>query len=75
MDKRYDTLIDCILCIAIPVVYMTTHVVVQGHRFDIVEGFGCQYDLYPSWAMLFLFTIPPLFFIGLSSIYAGKLYW
>ncbi|KIJ08353.1 hypothetical protein PAXINDRAFT_88955 [Paxillus involutus ATCC 200175] len=61
-DKRRRQLVDLVLCFGVPVIYMAVHYVVQGHRFDIVEGFGCRPTIYESIASIFLMWIPPVLF-------------
>lgn len=43
----------------------------QGHRFDIVEDFGCRPTIYVSLASTFIIWVPPLFFSVGSCIFAG----
>ncbi|KAK0480433.1 GPCR fungal pheromone mating factor [Armillaria luteobubalina] len=66
-DKRRRQVFDSIFCFAVPVIYMALHCIVQGHRFDLVEHFGCRPAIYNSLVSLFLIWIPPLLF----SIGAG----
>ncbi|PBK68302.1 fungal pheromone STE3G-protein-coupled receptor [Armillaria solidipes] len=66
-DKRRRQAWDSFLCFFVPVIYMALHYIVQGHRFDIIEHFGCRPAIYNSLASLFLIWIPPLLF----SIGAG----
>ncbi|KAF9221758.1 fungal pheromone STE3G-protein-coupled receptor [Gyrodon lividus] len=61
-DKRRRQVVDLVFCFGVPVAYMAVHYVVQGHRFDIVEGFGCRPAIYESIASIFLMWIPPLLF-------------
>ncbi|KAH7881712.1 pheromone A receptor-domain-containing protein [Phlebopus sp. FC_14] len=70
-DKRRRQMVDLALCFGVPAVYMATHYVVQGHRFDIVEGFGCRPTIYESIASVFLIWIPPLLFSLAGCIYAA----
>ncbi|KAI0040541.1 fungal pheromone STE3G-protein-coupled receptor [Auriscalpium vulgare] len=51
---------DLCMCWGLPMLYMTLHTVVQGHRFDIVENFGCRPTIYVSVVAIFLVFIPPL---------------
>lgn len=44
----------------------------QGHRYDIIEDFGCQPAIYVSVAALFLVYIPPLIFSLATLVYAGE---
>lgn len=71
-DQRIDRWIDVVLGAVLPVIFMVTHTVVQGHRFDIIEQVGCIPAVYKSWAALFLWYLPPLFFAVVALIYGGK---
>ncbi len=46
--------------------------IVQGHRFDIIEQFGCRPSIYNSLASLFLIWIPPLLFSIGAGVFSGK---
>lgn len=59
-DKIRRVIFDAIICWVIPMVYMALHYVVQGHRFDIVENFGCRPTVYVSIPAVFLIWIPPI---------------
>nr|ANB67027.1 pheromone receptor [Agrocybe salicacicola] len=51
LDKkviRNRTILDLTLCYAIPILYMSLHVVAQDHRFDLVKNFGCSASIHPS---------------------------
>lgn len=45
--------------------------VVQGHRFDIIEGYGCRPTTYFSIAALFIVWIPPILMAIAALIFAG----
>nr|ANB67024.1 pheromone receptor [Agrocybe salicacicola] len=62
VQKRRRQWFDGLMCFGIPMIYMTLHYVVQGHRFDIIEDFGCRASTYVSIASVFLVWVPPLFF-------------
>lgn len=47
--------------------------VVQGHRFDIVEDFGCRPTIYVSTPAIFLIWVPPLTVAVLTFGFAGML--
>jgi pheromone a factor receptor len=86
-DKRRRQLIDGLLCSGVPLIFMalrtffpvfifrelTRHVdyIVQGHRFDIIEDFGCRPTIYVSIVSVFLIWVPPLFFSVGACILAG----
>ncbi|EGO28759.1 hypothetical protein SERLADRAFT_406183 [Serpula lacrymans var. lacrymans S7.9] len=70
-EKRRRQIVDSLLCFGVPAIYMALHYVVQGHRFDIVEGFGCRPTIYVSVASIFLIWVPPLFFSVGACIFAA----
>ncbi|KAI6110417.1 GPCR fungal pheromone mating factor [Pisolithus croceorrhizus] len=59
-DKMRRMIFDAMICWMIPIVYMALHYVVQGHRFDIVEDFGCRPTVYVSIPAIFLIWVPPI---------------
>ncbi|KAI6030039.1 Rcb2.42 [Pisolithus marmoratus] len=59
-DKIRRMIFDVVFCWMIPIVYMSLHYVVQGHRFDIVEDFGCRPTVYVSIPAVFLMWVPPI---------------
>lgn len=58
-DKIRHMIFDATLCWMLPAVYMALHYVVQGHRFDIIEDFGCRPTVYVSIPAVFLIWVPP----------------
>lgn len=49
--------------------FASPDLIVQGHRFDLVEDVGCSLSTYWSWASIFLFYVPPLFLGLVTTIY------
>ncbi|KAF8981165.1 GPCR fungal pheromone mating factor [Cyathus striatus] len=70
-QRRRRQIIDCLLCGGFPMIYMALHYIVQGHRFDIVEDFGCRPYTYVSWPSVIIIWIPPLLFSVASLIISG----
>ncbi|KAF8902842.1 pheromone A receptor-domain-containing protein [Mucidula mucida] len=70
-DKRRRQVWNSILCFFLPIVYMALHYVVQGHRFDIVEGFGCRPQIYNSIASIFILWVPALVISLAAGIYSA----
>ncbi|KAF8890818.1 GPCR fungal pheromone mating factor [Gymnopilus junonius] len=60
--KRRRQYIDALLCFGVPMIYMALHYIIQGHRIDIIEDFGCRANTYVSIPSIFLLWVPPLFF-------------
>ncbi|KAG2154384.1 GPCR fungal pheromone mating factor [Suillus bovinus] len=67
-DKRIRQLFELFMCFGLPMVSMGLHCIVQGHRFDIIEGYGCRPTTYVSIPAIFLIWVPPL---TLSAIALG----
>jgi len=69
--KRNRFIFEIIMCLVLPLVYSGFHLIVQGHRFDIIEDIGCITNTYMSWPAVFL-TYGPLLVLSLiTSVYAG----
>ncbi|KAF9064867.1 pheromone A receptor-domain-containing protein [Rhodocollybia butyracea] len=52
--------IDGLFCLGVPVAYMCLHFIVQDHRFNIAENFGCSASIYPTNEALALMLVPPM---------------
>ncbi|CAE6424199.1 unnamed protein product [Rhizoctonia solani] len=70
-ERRRRMVFDVAVSVVLPIVGMALHYVVQGHRFDIMEDFGCNPTTYMSVAALFIVYLPPLFLALTSLVYAG----
>ncbi|KAF9477443.1 STE3-domain-containing protein, partial [Pholiota conissans] len=72
-DKRRRQYFEALVCIGIPIVFMALHYIVQGHRFDIVEDYGCRPTTYFSipgiiivWVFPIILSIGALVFSALA---------
>ncbi|KAF8587699.1 fungal pheromone STE3G-protein-coupled receptor [Ramaria rubella] len=70
-DKIRRQRFEAIMCFGLPVVFMALHYVVQGHRFDLFEDFGCYPTVYFSIAAIFLVYVPPLALSLTTFVYAA----
>lgn len=71
-QKRIALAVDLFLGIGMPVLVMALHYIVQAHRFDIIEGYGCQPVTWPGVPALFAVTWwSPLLTI-IAAGYGGK---
>ncbi|CAL1697592.1 unnamed protein product [Somion occarium] len=70
-DKRRRMIIDLLICWGMPFVYMGLWYIVQGHRFDIVENFGCRGEDYVSVPQFCLVWLPPIFLALGTFVFAG----
>ncbi|KIK01995.1 hypothetical protein K443DRAFT_6515 [Laccaria amethystina LaAM-08-1] len=59
-DKRRRQYFDAFVCFGLPTIYMVLHFIVQGHRFDIIENYGCRPTVYYSIPSLMMVSIPPI---------------
>jgi pheromone a factor receptor len=48
--------------------------IVQGHRFDIVQDFGCRPTTYVSLAAIFILWLPLLLFSAASFVLSGAFF-
>jgi pheromone a factor receptor len=53
------------------VIESSTDTIVQGHRFDIYENFGCNPAIYLSIPSILILDIPPLIASALALIYCS----
>lgn len=58
--------------LGIPAIVMALSYVVQPNRFNIFEGYGCEFNGYPSVASILLLFIWPLVLSSVSAVYGGK---
>ncbi|KAJ7431628.1 putative fungal pheromone GPCR, STE3-type [Mycena galericulata] len=70
-QKHRRMLFDLAMCWGVPIISMALHYIVQGHRFDIVEDFGCRPATYISVAAICLIWVPQLVVVVLTLIFAG----
>ncbi|KAG9097622.1 hypothetical protein FRC06_007359 [Ceratobasidium sp. 370] len=70
-DKRRRMIFELLMTVGLPCIAMALHYVVQGHRFDILEDFGCNPTTYVSVAGLFIVYLPPIVLSLGTLIYAG----
>ncbi|KAF7326986.1 STE3-domain-containing protein [Mycena sanguinolenta] len=71
-DKRRRQLYELLACFVVPLVFMILHYIVQGHRFDIIEEYGCRPTTYFSIPSIFLMTVPPML-LSIASLVVGGL--
>ncbi|KAF7318602.1 Fungal pheromone STE3G-protein-coupled receptor [Mycena chlorophos] len=69
--RKRDWAIDIFLCWGMPVIVMGLHIIVQGHRFDILQPFGCQATIYNCWQSLVLINLTVFLSGLLSPVYSA----
>ncbi|OBZ74842.1 Pheromone B beta 1 receptor [Grifola frondosa] len=70
-DKRRRQIFEAVICFLVPMLWMGLHYTVQGHRFDIIEDYGCRPNTYVSIPSIFLIWVPPLIFSAVTFVYAA----
>ncbi|KAJ7813352.1 pheromone receptor [Mycena olivaceomarginata] len=70
-DKRRRQWFEAVMCFGLPVVFMALHYIVQGHRFDIIQEYGCRPTTYPSLVAIFIIWIPPIILAIGALVFAG----
>lgn len=70
-DVRVQRAIDLAIGIGGPTLVMILHVVVQGHRYDIIQRIGCIPAVYFSLPAIFLMSIWPPILMGIAAVYGG----
>ncbi|RDB18294.1 Pheromone B alpha 3 receptor [Hypsizygus marmoreus] len=66
-EKSRAILIDSLICVLFPILYITWQYVIQGHRFNVLEDIGCYPALYNTLLAYFLSGMWPIL-IGLISM-------
>ncbi|RDB18160.1 Pheromone B alpha 2 receptor [Hypsizygus marmoreus] len=70
-DKRRMIIGDLCIAVGIPVLIMILHVVVQPHRFDILEDIGCFPAVYNTLPAYFLYFMWPPLLAVVSLVYSA----
>ncbi|KIK78557.1 hypothetical protein PAXRUDRAFT_834510 [Paxillus rubicundulus Ve08.2h10] len=70
-EKRRAILIDTLICVLLPLVFIALQYVVQGHRFDIYEDVGCYPFIYNTIVAFFLNESWPILIGLVSTVYCA----
>ncbi|KAJ7832448.1 pheromone receptor Rcb2 B43 [Mycena leptocephala] len=70
-DRKRRQIFEACMCFGLPILFMALHYVVQGHRFDIIEDYGCRPSTYYSIPAIFIVWIPPLLMATASLVFAS----
>ncbi|KAJ7145545.1 GPCR fungal pheromone mating factor [Mycena epipterygia] len=68
---RLGTGLELGACFGFPFLIMILHTIVQGHRFDIYEDFGCSPAIYLSIPSIIILDVPPLIAATLALVYCS----
>lgn len=69
---RHTYIIDLSVGVGLPIIVMALSYIVQPHRFDILEGYGCDGYLYPCLPTIFIVQAPPIILSLVSACYGGQ---
>ncbi|GAW04836.1 pheromone receptor [Lentinula edodes] len=70
-DKRRAIFEDIAITLGLPILVLLLHMIVQGHRFDIFEQYGCSPTTYNTIPAYFLFYMWPVLIGLVSLVYSG----
>ncbi|KII83813.1 hypothetical protein PLICRDRAFT_119070 [Plicaturopsis crispa FD-325 SS-3] len=70
-DKIRAIVGDVCIAVGVPVLVMILHIVVQGHRFDIMENIGCYPTIYNTLPAYFLVFMWPVALGCVSFVYSA----
>ncbi|KAI6007105.1 pheromone A receptor-domain-containing protein [Pisolithus albus] len=70
-EKRRAVLIDTLICVLFPIIFIALQYVNQGHRFDIYEDVGCYPFIYNTIVAFLLTDIWPIIVGLISAVYCG----
>ncbi|GAW04838.1 pheromone receptor [Lentinula edodes] len=68
-EKRRAIIIDSLICVLGPMIYIALQYIVQGHRFNIFEDVGCMPALYNTIPLYFITYSWSLIFGLVSAVY------
>lgn len=71
-ERRRELWIDVAIVVAPPFWVMIIYYTVQGNRFNLSEGSGCQPAVYVSWPAILAVYVPPLLVGCISFVYGGS---
>jgi len=74
-DSRKSMWIEAAIAIGFPVIIMILHVVVQGHRYDVIENVGCWPATYVTPVTIPLLLVWPIILGMISLVYASLSIW
>jgi pheromone a factor receptor len=70
--RKLSLFFDLALCVGVPILVMALSYIVQPHRFNVLEGFGCQTPVWPSIPALLIIYLWPCLLSVASVVYGGK---
>lgn len=71
-DHKRSIIIDLLISLGVPLIYVALMIVNQPNRFGIIEQVGCWPILWESWVWVLLVAAPVLVVSVVSAIYSGE---
>ncbi|KII83815.1 hypothetical protein PLICRDRAFT_119095 [Plicaturopsis crispa FD-325 SS-3] len=68
-EKRRAILIDSLICVLFPVIFIALQYIVQGHRFDIFEDIGCYPSIFNTPVSFVINSMWPIVLGLISAVY------
>nr|AGL08103.1 pheromone receptor [Lentinula edodes] len=62
---------DVAIAVGLPILVLLLHMIVQGHRFDIIEEYGCSPTTYNTLPAYFLYYMWPVLIGLVSFVYSS----
>ncbi|KAK9447626.1 GPCR fungal pheromone mating factor, partial [Limtongia smithiae] len=55
--RRHELVIELLISIALPLVFLVTYYVYQSHRYVLIQHTGCSFSVSYTWATLFMYLV------------------
>lgn len=72
-ERRFSMYIDLVIGVGIPVLIMILSYVFQPHRFNIVEGLGCEPVIWDCIGAILTIVLAPVALSMISAVYGCTL--
>ncbi|SNX82060.1 probable Pheromone receptor 1 [Melanopsichium pennsylvanicum] len=69
-DSKKSVIIDLLISVGVPMVYVMLMIVNQSNRYAIIEEAGCWPLIFPSWVYVLLVAAPVIIVSLFSAIYS-----
>ncbi|KAL1718750.1 pheromone A receptor-domain-containing protein [Schizophyllum commune] len=68
-SKRRWVIVDVLIAVVLPCVLMGLQYIVQGHRYDIYENYGCMLNTYMTGPAVLILRGPPIILGVIAGVY------
>ncbi|TRM69681.1 pheromone A receptor-domain-containing protein [Schizophyllum amplum] len=68
-SKRRWVVVDILIAVVLPCILMGLQYIVQGHRYDIYENYGCMLNTYLTGPAILILRGPPIILGVISGVY------